>query len=152
MPMRNIFKNSAHYWILAGLNIAYWVFSPTAPTATTSANPLLLYPGLALFAFGQIANFSSHMTLRNLRRTGSTERGIPAGFGFSLVTCPNYLFEVLAWVGIYLVSGLSWSVLFFIAVASYQMMVWAKGKERRYRKEFGDKYKKKSYVMLPGLY
>ncbi|KAK2768465.1 3-oxo-5a-steroid 4- dehydrogenase [Arachnomyces sp. PD_36] len=152
MPMRNIFKNSAHYWILAGANIAYWVFAPDSPTAVEEANPLLLYPGLFLFVFGQLANLSSHVTLRNLRRTGSTERGIPTGFGFGLVTCPNYLFETLAWVGIYLVSGLSWSVLVFIIVAAAQMMIWAKGKERRYRKEFGDKYKNKRYVIFPGLY
>src|SRR5689334_8594331 len=24
MPARNIFKNSAHYWFLSGLNLAYW--------------------------------------------------------------------------------------------------------------------------------
>lgn len=115
-------------------------------------NPLILYSGLLMFAVGQLVNFSTHMTLRNLRRTGSRDRGIPTGFGFNLVTCPNYLFEVIAWVGIYFVSNLSWSVLIFIVVASAQMMVWAKGKERRYRKEFGDKYKKKRYVMFPGFY
>ena len=87
-----------------------------------------------------------------MRRAGTTERGIPSGFGFSLVTCPNYLFEILAWVGVYLVSGLSWSVLFFIAMGGAQMASWAAKKERRYRKEFGDKYKRKGSVMIPGIF
>lgn len=68
------------------------------------------------------------------------------------MTCPNYLFEILAWVGVYLVSGLSWSVLFFIAIGGAQMASWASKKERRYRKEFGDKYKRKGSVMIPGIF
>ncbi|KAK1139311.1 3-oxo-5a-steroid 4- dehydrogenase [Aspergillus melleus] len=151
MPARNIVKNSAHYWILAGFNIAYWVFRPDAASMTNHPNPALFYPGLALFVFGELANFNAHLILRDLRRPGSTERGIPVGLGFGLVTCPNYLFEVIAWLGVYLVSGMSWSVLFFILVGGAQMISWAKKKERRYRKEFGDKYKNKMYVMLPGL-
>ncbi|OGM41140.1 steroid alpha reductase family protein [Aspergillus bombycis] len=150
MPARNIFKNSAHYWVLAGLNIAYWVFRPDA-SAVNELNPALLYAGLGLFVFGELANLNSHLVLRGLRRPGTTDRGIPSGFGFNLVTCPNYLFEIMAWIGVYLVSGLSWSVLFFIAVGGAQMAAWAKKKERRYRKEFGDKYKRKSFVVLPGL-
>ncbi|KAL3479871.1 3-oxo-5-alpha-steroid 4-dehydrogenase-domain-containing protein [Aspergillus californicus] len=150
MPATNIIKNSGHYWILAGCNIAYWVFRPDAPAVTKALHPALLYTGIALFVFGELANFNTHLILRDLRRPGTTERGIPSGFGFSAVTCPNYFFEIVSWVGVYLVSGLSWSVLFFIVVASAQMTLWAKKKERRYRKEFGDKYKRKRFVILPG--
>ncbi|GCB23604.1 putative enoyl reductase C646.07c [Aspergillus awamori] len=151
MPARNIVKNSGHYWVLAGLNIAYWVFRPDSPAATIQ-DSFLLYSGLALFIFGELANLNAHLVLRDLRRPGTTERGIPSGFGFNVVTCPNYFFEVVSWVGIYLLSGMSWSVLFFIVVGTVQMALWAKKKERRYRKEFGDKYKRKRYVILPGLY
>lgn len=151
MPAFNIFKNSGHYWVLAGFNIAYWVFRPDAAAATTEPNPALLYAGLGLFVFSELANLNAHLVLRDLRRPGTTERGIPSGFGFSLVTCPNYMFEVIAWLGVYLVSGLSWSVLFFIAVGGGQMASWAWKKERRYRKEFGDKYKRKSSAMIPGI-
>ncbi|OJJ44034.1 hypothetical protein ASPZODRAFT_18807 [Penicilliopsis zonata CBS 506.65] len=151
MPAFNIIKNSGHYWALAGFNIAYWVFRPDAAAAASTQNLPILYAGLALFVFGELANLNAHLVLRGLRRPGTTDRGIPTGFGFSLVTCPNYLFEVLSWVGVWLVSGLSWSVLFFFVVGGAQMAVWAQKKERRYRKEFGDKYKRKRYVMLPGL-
>lgn len=150
MPARNIFKNSAHYWALAGFNIAYCVFRPDA-SAATSSNPALVYVGIALFVFGELANLNAHMVLRDLRRPGTTERGIPSGLGFNLVTCPNYMFEILAWFGIYLVSQLSWSVLLFIAVGGLQMWSWAWKKEIRYRKEFGDKYKKKRTVLIAGI-
>ncbi|KAJ5179785.1 hypothetical protein N7492_002995 [Penicillium capsulatum] len=150
MPARNIFKNSAHYWALAGFNIAYWVFRPDA-AAATSSNPALVYVGIALFVFSELANLNAHLVLRNLRRPGTTERGIPTGLGFNLVTCPNYMFEILAWFGVYFVSQLSWSVLLFIAVGGLQMWSWAWKKEMRYRKEFGDKYKKKRTVLIAGI-
>lgn len=151
MPARNIFKNCGHYWALAGVNIAYWVFRPDSPTATDSLNPILYNGGLALFVFGELANLNAHLILRNLRRPGTTERGIPRGFGFGLVTCPNYMFEIIAWIGIYLLTGLSWSVFLFIVVGTLQMWAWAKKKERRYRQEFGDKYKRKRFAVLPPL-
>ncbi|OGE52207.1 hypothetical protein PENARI_c011G01688 [Penicillium arizonense] len=151
MPAHNILKNSAHYWALAGFNIAYWVFRPNSTAATDSPNEALVYAGLALFSFSQLANLNAHLILRNLRRAGTTERGIPSGFGFNWVTCPNYFFEILAWLGVYLVSQCNWSVLFFILVGGLQMWSWAWKKEKRYRKEFGDKYKKKRTVLLPGL-
>ncbi|KAJ9608133.1 3-oxo-5a-steroid 4- dehydrogenase [Cladophialophora chaetospira] len=151
MPLRNIFKNSFHYWVLSGLLIAVFIYSPSS-AAANEANPLLLYPGLALFAAGEIANLQTHLTLKRLRSSGGTERGIPRGFLFNLVTCPNYLTETISWLGIYLVSGLSWGVLIFVVVAVVQMAQWAAKKERRYRKEFGDKYKKKRFSMLPGIW
>ncbi|KAI9820752.1 MAG: 3-oxo-5a-steroid 4- dehydrogenase [Pycnora praestabilis] len=150
MPARNIFKNSAHYWLLAGLNIAYWIYSPSAPTQQQS-NPLITYPAIALFFIGELGNFNSHMVLRNLRSTGGTERGIPQGLGFDLVTCPNYMFETIAWVGIWMATW-SLSTGVFVVVAVAQMAVWARGKEMKLRKEFGNKYQRKRYAMIPGLF
>lgn len=150
MPFTNIFKNSGHYWIFGGANIAYWIFRPDAPTAQPFS-PLVTYTALALFVIGELGNLSTHLTLRGLRSTGGTERGIPQGLGFSLVTCPNYMFETIAWAGIWLTT---WSLGtgLFIVIAVGQMALWAKKKESRYRKEFGDKYQKKSFGMIPGLF
>lgn len=150
MPAANIVKNSGHYWLLSGLNLAYWSYGPNSPAARAS-NPLIAYLGVALFAIGEICNFSTHLTLKNLRRPGSTERGIPQGLGFNLVTCPNYLFEAIAWIGVALVNR-SLSTILFIVIAVGQMGVWAWKKEKRYRKEFGDKYKRKRYAILPGIW
>lgn len=150
MPAWNIFRNSAHYWLLAGVNMAYWCYRPGSPT-TRPVNPLIDYPSLVLCAIGELGNLATHVTLRNLRSSGGKERGIPQGLGFGICTCPNYMFEIIAWVGILLVTR-SLSTLLFMMVAVGYMGAWAKGKERRYRKEFGDKYKRKRWVMLPGLW
>ena len=150
MPARNIFKNSAHYWLLAGANIAYWIYRPDSPTARQQ-NPIFIYGGLLLFILGEVGNLSTHITLRNLRSAGGKERGIPSGLGFDLVTCPNYMFETIAWTGI---AAVTWSLstLLFVIVAVGQMGVWAGGKEKKYRLEFGGKYKKKRSVILPGIW
>ncbi|KAF7512004.1 hypothetical protein GJ744_002717 [Endocarpon pusillum] len=151
MPARNIFKNSFHYWVLAGLNIAAWIYAPNSPTAKEPTT-LLLYGGLLAYTIGELGNLYAHLVLRGLRSSGGRERGIPRGLGFNIVTCPNYMFEVISWIGMYLVSGLSSSVLLFAIVSTAQMMSWAKKKEKNYRKEFGDKYKRKRFTMLPGIW
>lgn len=151
MPFRNVWKNSFHYWVLGGLNIAAWIYAPSGPTAK-EPNNLIMFAGLLLYGVGEMLNLQSHLTLMNLRSPGGTERAIPQGWLFDLVTCPNYMTESLAWVGVLLVSNFSWSVVVFIIVSVGQMMQWAKKKESRYRKEFGAQYKKKRYTMLPGVW
>ena len=150
MPLPNMFRNSAHYWILSGFLIAYTTYSPRAKAAM-GVNSLLTYPGLLLFVVGELANLSTHITLRNLRSPKGTERGIPRGLGFDLVTCPNYMFEIISWIGIWMVNRSS-STAVFLAVSGGMMAIWAKQKESKYRKEFGDKYKKKRYSIIPGVF
>ena len=105
-----------------------------------------------LFVIGELGNLSAHITLSRLRSAGGTERGIPEGGVFSLVlvTCPNYFFETIAWLGIF-AANRSWSTAVFLAIALYQMAVWAWKKEKRYRREFGNRYSKKRFAMLPPL-
>ncbi|MCJ1418174.1 3-oxo-5a-steroid 4- dehydrogenase [Xylographa parallela] len=150
MPLRNIFKNSAHYWIIGGVNMAYWIYRPNAPTAKPM-NVYFALLGVLLFFTGEVGNFSSHLTLRNLRSSGGKERGIPQGRWFELVTCPNYMFETMAWVGVLLVTR-DFATVIFVLVSVTMMCIWAKKKERNYKREFGDKYKNKRYTILPGIY
>jgi very-long-chain enoyl-CoA reductase len=149
MPIRNIFRNSAHYWIFSGFNIAYWTYSPTSYAALESPTiDHINIVGLILYVFGEASNLYTHITLSNLRSPGGTERGIPKGYGFDLVTCPNYLFEMISWFGVLLVTK-SLSTVLFMIFAWVQMQEWAIKKEKAFRAEFGDKYKKKKYVLFP---
>ncbi|KAI4240767.1 MAG: hypothetical protein LQ352_007560, partial [Teloschistes flavicans] len=151
MPLFNLFKNSAHYWLLAGLAIAYSTYSPNSRAAASDPWPYLTYLSLALYAVGELGNLYAHLVLRNLRSSGGSERGIPKGVGFGWVTCPNYMFETVAWVGVLGVSR-SLATVVFAAVAVGQMGIWARKREGRYRREFGGTYKKKRSVMLPGIW
>lgn len=150
MPFFNVFKNSAFYWLLSGLVCAYSIYHPTS-LAATADQPALDMIGTVLYLFGEFGTASVHRYLSTLRSAGGTERKIPVGYGFGLVTCPNYMYEVIAWIGIILASR-DWTVVVFICTGIGQMASWAKGKESAYRKEFGDRYKKKRYTMLPGFF
>lgn len=149
MPFVNVFRNSLFYWTLAGLLCAWSVYGPRSLAACADA-PLVDAVGAALWLFGETGNALVHLYLASLRSPGGTERRIPTGYGFGLVTCPNYMYEILAWVGVVITSR-DWAVALFITVGAAQMYVWAHGKERAYRLEFGDRYKKKRFVLLPGL-
>lgn len=152
MPMFNIFKNSAHYWILSGVWMAYWIYGPTSPTALeTPLTRNLDIVGLVLYLFGEISNFHTHVTLSKLRSPGGTERGIPKGYGFGLVTCPNYMFEMISWVGVLLVTRSGVAMLPFIVTAFVQMYFWAVKKEKALRAEFPKEYRRKRYAILPGI-
>ncbi|KAA8572330.1 hypothetical protein MFRU_003g04400 [Monilinia fructicola] len=152
MPFFNLFKNSFHYWVIGGLNLAYWIYSPTATIAhpPSRIGHLLTYLGVALYLYGEISNLLVHIKLSKLRSTGGAERGIPLGYGFNWVTCPNYFFETLAWVGVVLVTK-SWATAIFTLFSFAQMWIWAVSKEKRYRAEFGDEYKKHRYTIIPGI-
>lgn len=135
--------------MLSGLNLAYWIYAPTSYTARSSPTiDQLNIVGLVLYVLGEVGNFYAHVKLSNLRSPGGTERGIPKGFGFGLVTCPNYMFELIAWFGIGLVTR-SWSTVLFWVVAYGQMRLWAIKKEKALRTEFPDKYRKKQCGIFP---
>lgn len=150
MPLANLPKNCFHYWVLCGASMGYWI---NKPGFTGSLDLLALFSGkdlvnqstavlaglMAVWAFAQVSNFITHCTLRNLRAPGSKERKIPYGYGFDLVSCPNYTFECLGWLVTCLLTGSLSAWLFFI-VGTGQMYLWARKKHSRYAKEFGKKY------------
>jgi len=157
MPLTNIFKNSIHYHILSGLFLAYPIYSPTyaatspliRDTFRSSTQFLWICGGIWLFA--ELSNLCTHLTLRNLRPPGSTKRAIPHGYGFGLVSCPNYFFESVGWAAIAYMSG-SWAAWLFWGVSTAQMMSWAAKKHRAYKKEFGKEYPRQRKAMIPFLF
>lgn len=52
MPFRNVFKNSAHYWLLSGVNLAYWVYGPwfAQGRAAAARSDVWLYGSIAVWA------------------------------------------------------------------------------------------------------
>ncbi|KOS22180.1 putative enoyl reductase [Escovopsis weberi] len=149
MPVWNIFRNSGYYWFFSGAVCAFSIYAPWS-LAAKADNLAVDAVATALYLFGEIANALVHLYLASLRSSGGTERKIPRGYGFGLVTCPNYMYEILAWLAIIMASR-DWSVALFITIGTVQMYIWGKGKEKAYRQEFGDKYKKKRCVLFPGL-
>jgi len=146
MPVFNLFKNCGYYWGFAAY-VAYHVNHPlyTAPCETQ------VYASLAAFVLFEVGNFSIHLALRNLRPPGTKERRIPYPTSnpltglFSLVSCPNYTYEIGSWVAFTVMTQCLPAGIFALAGA-YQMTVWALGKHKNYRKEFKDYPRRKAII------
>lgn len=97
MPFTNVFKNSFHYWIIFGLINMYFFLHPdyTPPSWANEGIFRVIFYAFVLFEF---MNLMTHIALKNLRKPGSSERGIPEGYGFGLVSCANYFWEALSWL------------------------------------------------------
>jgi len=95
MPFFNVFKNSAHYWFIFGFINMYFFLHPKYTAPSWTEQQVYLFAGA--FTVFEFLNLMCHITLRNLRKPGSTERNIPHGWGFGQVSCANYLWESCAW-------------------------------------------------------
>ena len=97
MPWVNIVKNCFGYWFIFGICCMYFFLKPSyKPAVWVDETVSVMLAGL--FIFFEILNLITHVVLRNLRRAGTNQRGIPQGWGFELVSCANYFWETLAWL------------------------------------------------------
>jgi len=155
MPFFNVFKNSAHYWGLSGTLIAVPLYGPwlgqKALQGSVRESDKWIYGWVALWAYAELSNLITHLKLRALRPAGTRTRQIPQGYGFTLVSCGNYLYESLAWIA-FTGMTLHWSAALFTAVSTGQMLIWAAKKHQRYKKEFGKAYPKGRKAMIPFLF
>jgi len=148
MPLFNIFKNCGYYWTF-GAVIGYPLCSPGYVPPSEN----LVYIGLAIFALSELGNLIIHIMLSNMRpKEGSQDRNIPTGFLFDYVACPNYTFEILAWVGFSIMTQIPFAYLFTL-VGFLQMRDWAMKKHKGYKKDFGDAYTKlRRRAIIPFLH
>jgi very-long-chain enoyl-CoA reductase len=151
MPIANIFKNCTYYWGFAAF-VSYFINHPLY----TPPSEDLAYTGMVMFYFMEVGNLSCHLALRALRPAGTRLRAIPTGGLFNYVTCPNYTYEILAWVGFNLMTCTVAGFLFMCAGA-FQMFIWAAGKHRNYKVEFNGKDGKDCYpinrkIIVPFIY
>ncbi|CAL5076745.1 unnamed protein product [Urochloa decumbens] len=80
----------------------------------------LLCLGLVVFAAGLAGNFYHHLLLSRLR-SGAGDKGykIPRGGLFGLVVCPHYLFEIVGFVGLAMVSQTVYGLTVAVGSAAY---------------------------------
>ncbi|KAL2526073.1 3-oxo-5-alpha-steroid 4-dehydrogenase family protein [Abeliophyllum distichum] len=79
----------------------------------------LKYLGLLLFVVGICGNFYHHYLLSKLREKNEKGYQIPRGGLFSMVICPHYLFEIIVFLGISLISQTPFSYSTAIGIALY---------------------------------
>ena len=103
--------------------------------------------GVVIFFFGMIINIKSDDILFSLRDDGSTGYKIPRGGLFEKVSSPNYLGEIIEWIGFAIAT---WSL------AGFTFAIWtfcnlaprAFAHHRWYKEEFSD-YPEDRKALIP---
>lgn len=111
------------------------VLSP--PYATSWFGDPRFLCGVALFLCGFALNQHSDWVLLHLRRPGETGYKIPYGGLYRLVSCPNYLGELIEWIAW---AILTWSLpgLVFAWWTAANLIPRAVSHHRDYRRRFTD--------------
>jgi very-long-chain enoyl-CoA reductase len=145
VPTGDALQEYAYYW-----GFAVWIAYAVTRSGYAPSSGTLLWAGIATYAAGEIGNFATHVMLARLRPPGTTVRAIPRGFVFELVSCPNYLFEILAWLGFALVVRVAaaWA---FLALGAAILADWARKRHAAYRAEFPD-YPRRRTRLIPFVY
>jgi 3-oxo-5-alpha-steroid 4-dehydrogenase 1 len=128
----------------------YYLFSLSGGYPTSWLLDPRFLAGGSLFVVGFITNRWADTALRALRRPGELTYHIPRGGLFNLVSCPNYLGEIVEWIGWALATwslpGLAFAVWTFanLAPRAHTHHVW-------YHKNFPD-YPKNRKALIPWVW
>uniref|UniRef100_A0A8C1RZ30 Very-long-chain enoyl-CoA reductase n=1 Tax=Cyprinus carpio TaxID=7962 RepID=A0A8C1RZ30_CYPCA len=139
MPLRATVRNCAYYWGFAAW-LAYYInhplYTPPSYGKTQVRYALIIF-------LCEAGNFSVHWSLNSLKCEGAKCRRFPNPsknpftWLFFFVSCPNYTYEVGAWVGLSIMTQCV-PVALFTFLGFIQMSIWAKGKHKTYTREFKD--------------
>ena len=105
--------------------------------------------GVALFGAGMALNMQSDNILFGLRKEGDTGYHIPRGGGYRWVSCPNYLGEIMEWVGFAIASWSPGGLAFALWTMS-NLIPRAISSHRWYQETFDD-YPKSRRAVFPFL-
>ena len=106
--------------------------------------------GLLLFLSGYALNQQSDIILRRLRAPGESGYRIPSGGAYALVSCPNYLGELVEWLGWAMLTWSPAGLVFFLWSAA-NLVPRARSHHRWYLEQFPD-YPPERKAIIPWLY
>jgi len=124
-----------------------WLFalSPARPAAWLCGAPFLV--GVAMFVAGFVVHVLADRELRRLRRLSGGAYAVPRGPLFRLVSCPNYLGEMIEWAG-WAIAAWNLGALAFLVWTIANLAPRAFRTHRWYRQQFPD-YPRERKALLP---
>ena len=134
MPLSVVFMSVVFNLVNAGFNGFYLFFTGPAYSSYYWINPLFL-AGMFLFVAGFLIHFFSDRSLRRLRPPDGTGYRIPRHGLFEIVSCPNYLGELIEWAG-WALSAFSLPALAFAVWSAANLVPRAMAHHRWYRAHF----------------
>jgi hypothetical protein len=128
------------------------LLNATGNAAALTDRPLDLAfgAGVVLFGAGFSLNVHSDHLLRSLRAPGESGYKIPSGGGFTWVSAPNYLGEIVEWIGFALAAQTlaAWA---FAAFTVANLAPRALANHRWYQEKFPD-YPGRRRALIPFLW
>jgi protein-S-isoprenylcysteine O-methyltransferase Ste14 len=117
------------------------------PDAWLTSAPFLI--GVSCFFAGWAVNQHADAILLRLRRPGDSGYRVPRGGLYRWVSCPNYLGEMLEWIG-WAVATWSLAGFAFAIFTAANLLPRALSNHRWYKQEFPD-YPPSRRAVIPGL-
>ena len=111
----------------------------------------MLLIGIGLFIFGFLLNFQADEILLNLRKPGDKGYYIPLGWPYELVSCPNYLGEIIEWSGLFLAFRTLAGGAFVLNTCA-NLVPRAVSTHKWYLNKFGEKYPHQRKAIIPFLF
>jgi steroid 5-alpha reductase family enzyme len=128
---------------------AWWIGHLGTYATSWLADPRFVV-GFALFLAGWLGNIHSDDILRSLRKPGDTGYAIPSGGLFRWVSAPNYLCEIVEWIG-WAVATWSMAGLAFAVYTAANLAPRALNHHRWYRERFAE-YPSKRKALIPFVF
>ncbi|KAL3896417.1 MAG: hypothetical protein SGPRY_013277, partial [Prymnesium sp.] len=111
---------------------------------------VLFFVGCSIWGVGLAINYHSDGVLRSLRRPGDTRYKIPRGGAFELVSCANYLGEIIEWTG-YAIAARTFGAFAFAFFTFANTGPRAHHHHQWYLKHFDD-YPKSRRALIPWIW
>ena len=125
-------------------------FAPPHLASSSWTSDPRFFIGIALFVAGYAINQWADHVLFHLRKPGETGYKIPRGGLYELISCPNYLGEIIEWSGW---AILTWSPagLLFALWTIANLLPRARSNHRWYKERFPE-YPAKRRAIIPLLF
>jgi hypothetical protein len=136
MPAVVVASGALFNVVNGGMN-GRWLFSLSQmrPAEWLASAPFIV--GTALFITGFCIHVLADRELRRVRRESAGRYGIPQGRLFRLVSCPNYMGELIEWSG-WALATMSWPGLVFVLWSAANLVPRAIKHHAWYRATFAD--------------
>ena len=106
--------------------------------------------GILIFIIGLVINLHSDQILINIKNKNIGYQ-IPKGGLYKFISCPNYLGEILEWVGFAIIAW-SFPAFLFVIWTMANLIPRAKAQHIWYKEKFGSDYPNHKKAILPFIF
>lgn len=144
MPLSSSIFISSLY-ILTVIALSFFVIPEEEKNSTMQSI------GTFLFVVGMIGNYYHHYLLAKLRQPGDKSYKVPVGGLFEYVAAPHYLFEIIDWFGMAIVSQHFMNIYLTIGMTGY-LMQRSIAQTKWNQKNLKEKYPKERKHLIPFIF